>query len=60
MLILSLFVIFIGGVGINKLVNTDFEDLSDLDKDVISEYGKLIASGESLWKDCKLKDNDSW
>lgn len=60
MLILSLFVIFIGGIGINKLVNTDFEDLSDLDKDVISEYGKFIASGESLWKDYKLEDNDSW
>lgn len=57
-LILALFVIFSAGIGINKVLNTDYDDLSDLDKDVISEYDKFIASGESLWKDYKLEDKD--
>lgn len=57
-LILALFVIFSAGIGINKVLNNDFEDLSVLDKDVISEYDKFIANGESLWKDYKLEDKD--
>ena len=57
-LIILLVLVFAGGIGINKLQNTDFDDLSDLDREVISEYDKFIASGENLWKDYKLEDKD--
>ena len=56
--ILLVFTCFIISLGSNKFLKTDFNNLPELDRQVIEEYDKFQKSDEKLWKDYKLEDKD--
>lgn len=48
-----LILLFVGSIGTNKFINTNYTQLNDTDQKMLTEYNELYQAfqTESLWKD---------